>query len=179
MNIEEYIWAIKHNRIAKDKFFKESPQSPIPLEEREDFKGLNYYEPKPEYMFNLELEEFANKEHIQLEDSVGNIRDYLRWGRFVFEVDGVKCVLHAYKTDADEERLFVPFKDATNGKETYAPGRYIDLIESEDKDEGKWFLDFNLATNPWCAYSHDYACPLIPFENILKVKIEAGEKSYK
>ena len=35
MNLEEYIWAIKHNRVAKDKFFKESPQSPIPFEERE------------------------------------------------------------------------------------------------------------------------------------------------
>jgi len=76
--------------------------------------------------------------------------------------------------------LFVPFRDATSGKETYGAGRYIDL-EPEERlnNEGKWVLDLNKAYNPWCAYSDAYICPLVPTENWLKVPVRAGEKDYK
>ena len=77
----------------------------------------------------------------------------------------------------DEERLFIPFKDATTGKETYPAGRYLDMESGTGQmPDGKWILDFNNAYNPWCAYSTDYACPLTPQENILEVEILAGEK---
>ena len=103
----------------------------------------------------------------------------MKWGKFTFEINKQEYVLFAYKSNEEETRLFVPFKDATSGKETYGAGRYIDLEEERDKIENKWILDLNFATNPWCAYSHNYVCPLIPFENILQVEIKAGEKSYK
>ncbi|MCD6176553.1 MAG: DUF1684 domain-containing protein, partial [Candidatus Cloacimonetes bacterium] len=109
----------------------------------------------------------------------GNMRDFLKWGKFTFEINNQYYILNAYKSDETETRLFIPFKDATSGKETYGAGRYIDLEEERDKIGNKWILDFNFATNPWCAYSNNYVCPLIPFENILKVEIKAGEKSYK
>jgi uncharacterized protein (DUF1684 family) len=39
-------------------------------------------------------------------------------------------------------------------------------------------LDFNLAKNWPCAYTPHATCPLPPFENHLKVRIDAGEKRY-
>ena len=179
MNLENYSSNMKKDRISKDQFFKDNFQSPIPSEERDSFVALEYFEPNISYRFELFLEEFEVKEHVQLEDSGGNMRDLLKWGKFGFQVAGEKCVLYAYKSDEADVRLFVPFKDATSGKETYGAGRYMDLVEAECKVGDKWIVDFNLVTNPWCAYSHNYVCPLIPFENILKIKIEAGEKSFK
>lgn len=58
-------------------------------------------------------------------------------------------------------------------------GRYIDLKpDRHHTGDGKWIFDFNVAYNPWCAYSEAYACPFVPPENWLKVSIYAGEKNY-
>jgi uncharacterized protein len=38
--------------------------------------------------------------------------------------------------------------------------------------------DFNLATNPFCAYTPYATCPLPPPDNRLPFRIEAGEKIY-
>ncbi|MHA1920097.1 MAG: hypothetical protein DRH89_01290 [Candidatus Cloacimonadota bacterium] len=176
---KKYNDQIELGRKQKDDFFKEHFQSPIPQEERNVFTKLNYFEVNIDYRFELELEEFAHKEKVKIEDTGGNLRDFLKWGKFSFEINGQTCILNAYKSDETETRLFIPFKDATSDKETYGAGRYIDLEERKDKMGSKWILDFNFATNPWCAYSNNYVCPLIPFENILKVGVKAGEKNYK
>jgi uncharacterized protein (DUF1684 family) len=85
-----------------------------------------------------------------------------------------------YKSGPREERLFIPFRDGTCGKETYGAGRYLDLEPAEHlTDEGKWIVDFNEAYNPWCAYSEDYACPFVPPENRLRVPVRAGERNYE
>src|SRR3712207_9470775 len=67
-------------------------------------------------------------------------------------------------------RLFVPFRDKTCGKETYGAGRYIDLNK---KATDEYVLDFNRAYNPYCAYSPYYSCPLPPGENNLPVEVRA------
>ncbi len=69
--------------------------------------------------------------------------------------------------------LFVPFADATSGNETYGSGRYLDVAIEPD---GSVVLDFNLAYQPYCAYSSAYSCPLTPTENRLAVPILAGER---
>jgi uncharacterized protein (DUF1684 family) len=75
--------------------------------------------------------------------------------------------------------LFVPFRDKTNGKETYSAGRYIDLDSDKDcTPDEKWIVDFNRAYNPWCVYSKEYTCPFIPPENWLEIPVKAGEKDY-
>jgi uncharacterized protein (DUF1684 family) len=73
------------------------------------------------------------------------------------------------------ERLFLPFRDATSGSETYGAGRYLDL---EAPGNGTVTIDFNLAYNPFCAYRSSYSCALAPTENWLTVPIEAGELAY-
>ncbi len=71
------------------------------------------------------------------------------------------------------DMLFVPFKDRTNGKETYEGGRYID---AEILTDYKMVLDFNMAYHPACAYNEKFVCVLPPRENMLDIEIRAGEK---
>ena len=170
---------IENGREEKDSFFKMHPQSPISYEEKNGFRGLNYYPVKAELRFTLELHENKDKKMIEVNDNKENKQEFLRWGEFRLEIGGEQVILQAYKSDPYEERLWVPFRDNTNKKETYGAGRYIDLESRRDKEDGKWILDFNQAYNPFCAYSENYICPFIPPENWLPVKIEAGEKKYK
>ena len=109
----------------------------------------------------------------------GREQDFLRWGEFRFKVGGKEQAIQVYKSDPAEGRLFILFRDVTSGKETYGAGRYLDLEPDKDQTvEKKWIFDFNKAYNPWCVYSENYTCPLVPPENWLEVPIYAGEKNY-
>jgi len=179
MEVTKWKNMIKEERQQKDMFFFSNYNSPIPFEERQLFEGLGYYPPDPDFRFELNLHEHKEKKILKIEDTKGNEREFFRWGEFRFKVGDNECSLQAYKGDLQEDRLFVPFRDKTNGKETYGAGRYIDLDNEEDyTKDGKWILDFNKAYNPWCPYSENYACPFIDPENWLKVPILAGEKGY-
>jgi uncharacterized protein (DUF1684 family) len=177
-DVNEWVEKLEHQRKEKDIFFAMHQQSPIPLEERLGFMGLSYYPITPDFRFELELHEHSNKETIQIEDTQRNIRQFLRWGEFRFKVGSEQYSLQCYKNAPEEERLFIPFRDTTSGKETYGAGRYLDIDSGDLTTNGKWILDFNEAYNPWCAYSENYACPFVPPENWLKVPIKAGEKNY-
>lgn len=76
--------------------------------------------------------------------------------------------------DGINEDFFVIFADETSAEETYGAGRFLS-VEKPDEN-GKIYIDFNKATNPPCAFTEFATCPLPPKENILKVKILAGEK---
>jgi uncharacterized protein (DUF1684 family) len=71
--------------------------------------------------------------------------------------------------------LTVLFSDATSGVETYGAGRYLEL---EPLGGNQFLVDFNLAYNPWCAYSPDFSCPIPPKENRLNIPIKAGEMNF-
>ncbi|WP_336136133.1 DUF1684 domain-containing protein [Natronomonas amylolytica] len=175
----DWMAEIQADREAKDEYFGTNPHSPIPAAERDGFEGLSYYPIDESYRFELPLHEYDDRESVTVGTSTDGERDYLRWGQFRFEVNGEEVTLEAYKSDPDDERLWVPFRDATSGEETYGAGRYLDLEpESHRTDDGTWVLDFNEAYNPTCAYSDEYECPLPPTENWLDVRIEAGEKAY-
>ena len=78
--------------------------------------------------------------------------------------------------------LFIPFRDATNGSETYGAGRYlVDGAKSADLGgdpaQGTIIIDFNFAFQPSCAFDPRWACPLAPPENRLDLAIRAGERS--
>ena len=179
MNEPQWKARLERQREAKDRFFATHLRSPIPAGERMDFEGLDYYPPDPSSRFEPELHEHEEKERIRMDVTGGGEQEYLRWGEFCFHIGGKEQTLQVYKRDAGEERLFVPFRDATSGKETYGAGRYLDLDRRRYIGEGKWILDFNEAYNPWCAYSDAYICPFTPPENRLDVPIYAGEKNYR
>jgi uncharacterized protein (DUF1684 family) len=77
--------------------------------------------------------------------------------------------------------LFIPFRDATNGAETYGAGRYlVDAAKSADLGSdlatGELTIDFNFATQPSCAFDPRWACPLAPPENRLAIEVHAGDR---
>ncbi len=161
------------SRTEKDQFFASHPQSPLPEEQKKDFTGLDYFPENPDLRLEVTVEKFPEAELIEIQTSTGDIRTYHRFGRFYFNVDGQDASLTIYDTDFG---FFLPFVDSLANTETYGAGRYM---EPELLDNGKYLVDFNLAYNPYCAYSDRFSCPLTPFENRLKIPIQAGEKIFK
>ena len=110
----------------------------------------------------------------EIQTSDARHRPAQRLGRLRFVIDGRELALIAYRVGSSgSDPLFVPFRDATSGRETYGAGRYLDIRVEAD---GSYVVDFNFAYNPYCAYSDAYSCPLPPAENWLSVRIEAGER---
>ncbi len=165
-------------RMAKDAGFK-LEGSPIPPQDRPGFHGLSYFPIDPSLRFAVALHRYPAPVSVRMATNTGEIRSGLRYGYFDFRVGNQACRLQVYRLeDAPESGgplLFVPFRDATSGKETYGAGRYIDLKENTS---GVYDLDFNRAYNPTCAYNVEFSCPVPPAENNLTAPIGAGEKKY-
>lgn len=159
-------------RKEKDDFFKTHPQSPLTPQQKRAFKGLDYFPENPDLRLDVDVEVFPKRDIIQMQTSTGDTQTYQRFGRFKFVVDGQEVQLTIY---ANEHGYFLPFVDALANKETYGAGRYL---EPEPLGGNRFQVDFNLAYNPYCAYSEAWSCPLTPFENRLKVPIRAGEKIF-
>jgi len=163
-----------------DQFMALHPQSPLDFPQRAAFSGLRYYDADPAYRFVAPLERFpAGEPLIEMETSTGDVREYRRYGRFTFTVDGAEAALTIY-SDRFGQEFFLPFKDATNGGETYGAGRYLDNHRPglEVGRDGTVVVDFNYCYNPYCAYAEHYSCPLPPRENWVGVRIAAGEMDF-
>lgn len=169
---------ILEERSAKDQGFRSDKDSPLPEQDRRRFRGLSYYPVNPGLRFSAKLYRYPAPKQVRLGTNTGEIRRGLRYGYFELPVEGQTCRLQVYRLDEEYSgaaSLFIPFRDATSGRETYAAGRYIDLRENTT---GMYDLDFNRAYNPYCAYNSEFSCPVPPEENTLKVAIRAGEKNY-
>ncbi len=178
-----YISALEEERRLKDAYFKREPSSPIPAPERGSFTGLRYFPPDPALRVEATVEALTGGAVFVMRTSDDDEREFERYALLRFTLDGQEYQLTAYRTpDADEdEALFVPFRDAQAGKATYGAGRYLEVEPPHTHGAEKTLhvvLDFNLAYNPYCAYSPYYSCPLPPAENTLAVAIRAGEMSY-
>lgn len=160
-------------RAEKNQFIASHPHSPLTAEQKRDFDGLKYFSENENLCLEVEIQEFAQEESIEIQTSTGDMRTYYRFGHFTFNVAGQEASLTIYDTDFG---LFLPFVDSLANSETYGAGRYL---EPEPLESGKYLVDFNLAYNPYCAYNEQFSCPLTPFENRLQVPIRAGEKIFE
>lgn len=159
-------------RKEKHKFFARHPQSPLTPEQRRDFKGLTYFPENEALRLEVQIEPFEDQHPMMMQTSTGGVQEYIRFGRFKFQVDGQDAVLTIYKADYG---FFLPFVDSLAGEETYPAGRYL---EPEPLPGNRFLVDFNIAYNPYCAYNEMWSCPITPAENRLKVPIRAGEKLF-
>jgi hypothetical protein len=159
-------------RCEKDEFFKTHPHSPLTQAQKRTFTALDYFPENPDLRLELTPEVFPDQATIEMQTSTGEVQHYTRHARLHFTVDGQPAALTVYTS---EHGYFLPFVDALAGLETYPAGRYL---EPELLENGRLFVDFNLAYNPYCAYNERWSCPLTPFENRLKVAIRAGEKLF-
>ncbi len=157
-------------RASKDEFLAKDHHSPLSHEQKHDFDGLKYYPENTDLRLELDVEEFPTKDVIEMQTSTGDVQKHNRFGRIRFKVADEEVELTLYK---DPHGFFLPFADSLAGKETYGAGRYLEPLALPN---GKVLVDFNYAYNPYCAYNDLFSCPLTPWENRLKVPIEAGEK---
>jgi uncharacterized protein (DUF1684 family) len=179
--------AIERFRKSRDELFRSHPQSPIEPDERTSFRGLRYFSHDPAYRVHARFEPGEGTELvIETGGDDGAVR-YRRAGLLRFKVAGEPCRLTVLSLVQYAGGLFVPFRDATSGPETYGGGRYL-FDTAKDTDglvleitpgSPELTIDFNYAYNASCAYSPRWACPLAPPENHLKVPVRAGEKVYK
>ena len=168
-------------RAEIDHFMKHHPQSPLEPEQQAVFERLEYFDANSDLIIEVDVELFPDDEPVlSMQTSTGDQQEFRRWGTFSFEVGGQSAELTIF-SDPHGENFFMPFKDLTNGEETYGAGRYMDEHRPgfQPLANGKFKVDFNYAYNPYCAYSPYYSCPLPPRENWIQVPIRAGEKGYK
>jgi hypothetical protein len=164
-------------RTEKDAFFRDDPRSPLTPEQRRSFDGLRYFPEDHALRIRapLETQGVDLSERIVMQTTTGGRQEYRRAGVVRFEVDGGSTGVTLYASD-DSHDLFIPFRDATSGTESYGGGRYLE-VEPPGPD-GQVLVDLNYAYNPFCAYSPEWSCPIPPAENWLAVPIRAGERSF-
>jgi uncharacterized protein (DUF1684 family) len=174
-------------RAARERLFREHPQSPIPPDERAGFSGLRWFPPDPAYRVAARLEAGDGEElEVDTGGEDGTIR-YRRIGSLRFRLHGTECSLTLLALIGYGGGLFLPFRDATSGRETYGGGRYL-VDTAKDTDAGcleitvgspELVIDFNYAYHPSCHYNPRWACPLAPPENRLPVAVGAGEMAWR
>lgn len=153
-------------------------ETPLRGENFKNFKQHPFFPINLKYRVTAKFEKTENAEPFDLPTSSGKTKPYREYGKATFQLDGKSYTLTLYqsldliKQKKYKDHIFLPFRDATNEKETYGGGKYLDLTIPKGKTI---ILDFNKSYHPYCAYNaYDYNCPVVPEENKLPVEIRAG-----
>ncbi|MFP3853720.1 MAG: DUF1684 domain-containing protein [Anaerolineales bacterium] len=167
-------------RRQRDLLFQGHSQSPLNESDAASFNGLSYFDFNPELRFEVEIERVEGDE-LQVDLAQDGLLHLQPLGRVAFRLDDEAARLMVYWLTGYGGGLFLPFRDRTNGKGSYAGGRYLlDTVKGADLggSEDRLILDFNYAYNPSCAYDDHWHCPLPPADNWLEYEIQAGEKDF-
>ncbi|MDG1804713.1 DUF1684 domain-containing protein [Flavicella sp.] len=155
--------------------------SPLSNKEVKTFKGLPFYNWDKSLVVVASLKLTPEAPLFKMETTSNRTPLYQQYAIATFILNGQKQQLSIYQSQDSKfsfdykDYLFLPFKDATNGTETYEGGRYVDVFISNIINN-TIVIDFNKAYNPYCAYNHNYSCPIPPNENHLEIAIKAGVK---
>ena len=170
---------VEHQKNYMEEFVKDER---APLSE-EDLKDVHFFPPNESFKCECTFELTPKEKPFELSTYSGITKPFRKYGIATCLINKEETQVHLYtnlRTIAMpglKDLLFLPFKDHTNGEETYGGGRYIDL-KTGDIQEGKITIDFNKCYNPWCAYSDGYNCPIPPLENHFDMAVLAGEKMW-
>ena len=172
----EAAWRLWRDR--RDRLFAEHPQTP--LDPSPDFDGLAYLPYDSRLRFEVEIKAPADVAPVPAgADGTTVLLPFARTRGLARPLGG-EIVL--YWIAGYGGGVFLPFLDATSGRESYGGGRYLlDTIKSADHGTtpgGKIILDFNFAYNPSCYYSPRWVCPLSPRGNRLPFPVRGGEKGH-
>lgn len=185
LSLFTYAQTDKENIDAVKKFQKElneeylnRKETPLRGDNFKNFKAHPFFPINLKYRVVAKFRKIENPVPFDLPTSAGQFQKYREYGVATFEMDGKFYDLTIYQNlrliemEKYKNHLFLPFRDETNGKETYGGGKYMDL---EIPDGNEIVLDFNKSYQPFCAYNaYDYNCPIVPEVNKLPIKIEAG-----
>lgn len=168
----------------RSEMFHTHTQSPLPDERKGTFETLRYFPYNPAWRFRAQAVAMEDEKEdektsralaIDLPEGRARLRPFAH-------VSFASVKLTLFWIEGYGGGLFLPFKDSTNGIETYGGGRYLyDTIKGADLGAYPHgiLLDFNFAYNPSCAYSPRWTCPLAPAENTLPLRIDAGELAFE
>ena len=166
----------------QNSFFKDASKSPLKHKDLKTFEGLDFFPIDSLFVVEAQLKRTPNTSFFDMKTSTDRVTKERVFGVLSFTINNELYALNVYQSAPDPDSktapdyLFLPFLDATNGIETYGGGRYIDL---SIPDNNQLIIDFNTAYNPYCAYNEKYSCPIVPRENDLPIKINAGVKRFK
>lgn len=166
-------WCLERARL-----FREHQQSPIPRSERRAYTGPHVYAYDPSWRAAAAVQP-AEPARIDLQTSTGETTAFTRFGHAHIAVGGIELSLELYWLEGYGGGVFVPFADATSGRETYGAGRYLlDTVKGADlgQCDDLLVLDFNFAYQPSCSYDPRWTCPLAPPANRLAVPVPVGER---
>lgn len=160
-------------------FYEDEATSPLQKDELITFPGISFFPISETYVVKAKVIRLKGQKKFKM-PTTGPIQQwYKKYALLEFTLNGKQHQLFAYQNinnlrgSQEAKMLFIPFLDQTNGVTTYGGGRYLDLqIPSTEEIE----LDFNLAYQPYCAYTVGYSCPLVPLENTLDTAVKAGVK---
>lgn len=174
----DYAKEIKQHRKQYKKDFLTNERSPL---DRKGVRKLLFYPPDTAYVVTARIERTPDAEPFDMPTYSGITKPYVQYAWAHFQLKDTVLSLALYqslnliRTPQGRDLLFLPFKDWTNGEETYGGGRYLNLSKAGITD-AQLHIDFNKAYNPYCAYSDGYNCPVPPRENHLSVLVKAGER---
>lgn len=177
---KKYISSVEQMRDNTNKYMKDSPDSPFNAKAKEVFHPLKYYDVDPDFVFKSKLIEYPQKDTVKVFGTKGDERIAVRYGYVECNYNGNKFKANVYKGFArttGDVYYSIWFTDKTTGKDTYGVGRYIDFELNPDP-QFVYTIDFNLAYNPYCAYSPNYSCTIPTKEDFINLEIKAGEKSF-
>jgi uncharacterized protein len=139
---------------------------------RKRFQGRVWYDIKDAYRVKAKFVPYDPPRRISIVNVIDEVSDEPSPGYVEFKLGG-----RTHRLDAvgDDDGLFFVLRDATAGKTTYPPGRFL-YVDKKPKAGETFMLDLNRVYNPPCAFSEFTTCPLPPKQNVLKARIEAGEK---
>jgi uncharacterized protein (DUF1684 family) len=172
-------------RAERERLYREHPLSPLPAEVRAGFRALHFpYDPALRFTLSVQRENLGGEgvpAGANVPNSVGGVVAvlYAGWVEAPFP-SGTRRLAVFWLPDY-AGGLFLPFRDGTNGAETYGGGRYLlDGAKSADLGSdwrrGTLMIDFNFAYHPSCAFDARWECPLVPPENRIDLPIRAGER---
>jgi uncharacterized protein (DUF1684 family) len=142
---------------------------------RTSFRGFSYFPVSTDWVFDARFEPYQPARRITIINILGMEQQYGSPGALIFTKDGHEWRLDTVLEEPGDKELFIMFADATSGHETYGAGRFLYVALPS---AGRTRLDFNKAYNPPCALNDFATCPLPPQQNHLKLRVEAGEKTY-
>lgn len=165
-----------------NKEFSDKETSPLKPKDLRKFEALDFFKLNSNYIIQAKFKRTPYETPFAMPTTTDRKAIYIKYGEVSFNLNNENITLNVYQNQrlmSDPEykdHLFIPFTDLTNGEETYAGGRYLDLIIPKGPTI---LLDFNQAYNPYCAYNGRYSCPIPPVENDLQIAIKAGVKNFK
>ncbi len=138
-----------------------------------EFDDIEMFPIDPKWKVEAEFIEYDEPKIVEISTAIGTVEKGTAYGKLKFKIDGKDFTLEPL---GERDGLFLVFADLTNGEETYGAGRFL-AVDKPDST-GKIFIDFNKAFNPPCVFTRYATCPLPTKENILKIKVTAGEKNF-